>query len=72
MRPQFKLFADVVVTVLRRVAFLKLQMDPSRAVRSGVALGTNCAGDGAEGIGGGGGGGGGGENSIKPGNIKIK
>jgi hypothetical protein len=41
-------------------------MDPSKAVLSGAALGTNCNGDGAEGTGGGGGG----ENSIKPDNIK--
>jgi hypothetical protein len=41
-------------------------MDPSKAVRSGAALGTNCNGDGAEGTGGGGSG----ENSIKPDNIK--
>jgi hypothetical protein len=60
------LLDDAVVTVLRRVALLKLQMEPSRAVRSGAALGTNCNGDGAEGTGGGGGG----ENSTKPGNIK--
>jgi len=51
-----------VVTVLRRVALLKLQMDPSRADRSGAELGTNCTGDGGEGTGGAGGA----ENSIKP------
>jgi hypothetical protein len=43
-------------------------MDPSRAVRSGAELGTNCTGDAAEGSGGAGGE----ENSIKPVNIKIK
>jgi hypothetical protein len=42
-------------------------MDPSRAVRSEVALGTNCSGDGAEETDGGGGG----EISIKPDNIKV-
>jgi len=57
-----------VVTVLRRDALLKLQMDPSRAVRSGAELGTNCTGDGGEKSGGAGGE----ENSIKPVNIKIK
>ena len=57
-----------MVTVLRSVALLKLQMDPSRAVRSGAELGTNCTGDGGEWTGGAGGE----ENSIKPVNIKIK
>jgi hypothetical protein len=42
-------------------------MDPSRAVRSDAALGTNCTGNGAVGNEGGGGG----ENSIKPDNIEI-
>lgn len=57
-----------MVTVLRRVALLKLQMDPSRAVRSGAELGTNCTGDGSDRTGGAGGE----ENSIKPVNIKIR
>jgi len=43
-------------------------MDPSRAVRSGAELGTNCTGNGGEGTGGAGGE----ENSIKPVNKKIK
>jgi hypothetical protein len=43
-------------------------MDPSRAVRSGAELGTNCTGDAVEGSGGAGGE----DNSIKPVNIKIK
>jgi len=42
-------------------------MDPSRAVRSGAELGTNCTSDGGEGPGRAGGE----ENSIKPVNIKI-
>jgi hypothetical protein len=42
-------------------------MDPSRAVRSDVELGTNCTSDGAEGTEGAGD-----ENSIKPVNINIK
>jgi len=43
-------------------------MDPSRAVRSGAELCTNCTGDGGERSGGAGGE----ENSINPVNIKIK